>query len=285
MYKSVSEFTKACALSELPEKPTAMNRKAVEFIVSMVLSEMGELLETVCVDEKDRDETMLRLLGTDAHKKIKKPTSLKRKIADQADAMTDAIYYMNDCATKHSMDLDACLKEVHSANMKKVDSTTGKVNRREDGKILKPAGWTGPCLEKVLFPIKDCACQDVDKTIFYNNLEECKPTDLIVIANWCDVVDPDFDSAEPYVDPSKNVEIFTGVFNTYEIGYTIGETSSSATILYDDRIFTYASKSSEFITRVLKQIIEDKTVESAITVKDSMLIVQHKDYSMCFKEV
>lgn len=36
---------------------------------------------------------------------------------------------------------------VQKANMAKVDSVTGKVKRREDGKILKPDGWAAPDAE------------------------------------------------------------------------------------------------------------------------------------------
>lgn len=40
--------------------------------------------------------------------------------------------------------------EVHASNMAKVDKVTGKVIRRDDGKILKPEGWVGPNLSAVL---------------------------------------------------------------------------------------------------------------------------------------
>jgi predicted HAD superfamily Cof-like phosphohydrolase len=40
------------------------------------------------------------------------------------------------------MDLDPLFAIVHQANMGKV--VNGKVIRREDGKILKPAGWRDP---------------------------------------------------------------------------------------------------------------------------------------------
>jgi hypothetical protein len=33
-----------------------------------------------------------------------------------------------------------------STNFAKVDSFTGKVTKREDGKVLKPAGWQAPKL-------------------------------------------------------------------------------------------------------------------------------------------
>lgn len=46
--------------------------------------------------------------------------------------------------------MDAGWLEVHASNMAKVDADTGKVIRRDDGKILKPEGWVGPDLQAVL---------------------------------------------------------------------------------------------------------------------------------------
>ncbi len=41
-------------------------------------------------------------------------------------------------------------KEVMKTNFAKVDKETGKVRKREDGKVLKPVGWTPPNLEPFL---------------------------------------------------------------------------------------------------------------------------------------
>ena len=38
-------------------------------------------------------------------------------------------------------------KEVMSTNFAKVDKETGKVRKREDGKVLKPTGWVPPDLK------------------------------------------------------------------------------------------------------------------------------------------
>ena len=38
-------------------------------------------------------------------------------------------------------------REVMRTNMAKIDPETGKVRKREDGKVLKPLGWTPPDLE------------------------------------------------------------------------------------------------------------------------------------------
>ena len=52
----------------------------------------------------------------------------------------------------HSMGADAegAWKEVMSTNFAKIDKETGKVRKRDDGKVLKPIGWKGPELERFL---------------------------------------------------------------------------------------------------------------------------------------
>ena len=49
----------------------------------------------------------------------------------------------------HSMGADAegAWKEVMSTNFAKIDKDTGKVRKREDGKVLKPIGWVAPDLK------------------------------------------------------------------------------------------------------------------------------------------
>ncbi len=49
----------------------------------------------------------------------------------------------------HSMGADGegGWKEVMRTNFAKIDRDTGKVRKREDGKVLKPVGWTPPDLK------------------------------------------------------------------------------------------------------------------------------------------
>ena len=49
----------------------------------------------------------------------------------------------------HSMGADGegAWKEVMRTNFAKIDKDTGKVRKREDGKVLKPLGWTAPDLK------------------------------------------------------------------------------------------------------------------------------------------
>jgi predicted HAD superfamily Cof-like phosphohydrolase len=46
------------------------------------------------------------------------------------------------------VDAEGAWKEVMSSNFAKIDKQTGRVRKREDGKVLKPAGWTPPELEQ-----------------------------------------------------------------------------------------------------------------------------------------
>ena len=52
----------------------------------------------------------------------------------------------------HSMGADAegAWREVMRSNLSKIDENTGKVNKREDGKVLKPDGWSPPNLQPFL---------------------------------------------------------------------------------------------------------------------------------------
>ena len=47
-------------------------------------------------------------------------------------------------------DIRGAWNEVTTSNLWKIDAKTGKVIRREDGKILKPEGWTPPDLTKFI---------------------------------------------------------------------------------------------------------------------------------------
>jgi len=90
----------------------------------------------------------LRLLEEEFNE-FKKAHAEKDKV-EMADALADMIYIAVGTANVMNIPLDKVWNEVQRSNMAKVDPSTGKVTKREDGKILKPEGWTPPQIQKVL---------------------------------------------------------------------------------------------------------------------------------------
>jgi predicted HAD superfamily Cof-like phosphohydrolase len=65
---------------------------------------------------------------------------------EEFDACLDMIYVIVGHMIQKGWDIQGGWDEVQRSNMAKVDSSTGRVNRRPDGKILKPADWAPPDL-------------------------------------------------------------------------------------------------------------------------------------------
>ena len=63
------------------------------------------------------------------------------------DALLDFIVVTVGAIHSAGMDGEGGWKEVMRTNFAKIDSETGKVRKREDGKVLKPTGWTPPDLK------------------------------------------------------------------------------------------------------------------------------------------
>jgi predicted HAD superfamily Cof-like phosphohydrolase len=63
------------------------------------------------------------------------------------DALLDFIVVTVGAIHSAGFDGEGGWKEVMRTNFDKIDKETGKVRKREDGKVLKPQGWTPPNLE------------------------------------------------------------------------------------------------------------------------------------------
>ena len=66
---------------------------------------------------------------------------------EQLDALLDFIVVTTGAIHSAGFDGEGGWKEVMRTNFAKVDRETGKVRKREDGKVLKPQGWTPPNLK------------------------------------------------------------------------------------------------------------------------------------------
>jgi len=62
------------------------------------------------------------------------------------DALEDILVVTIGAIHSAGADGEGGWKEVMRTNFAKIDKETGKVRKREDGKVLKPVGWTPPDL-------------------------------------------------------------------------------------------------------------------------------------------
>jgi predicted HAD superfamily Cof-like phosphohydrolase len=69
---------------------------------------------------------------------------------EQLDALIDILVVTIGAIHSLGADAEGAWKEVMQTNFNKIDKDTGKVRKREDGKVLKPVGWIPPNLEKFL---------------------------------------------------------------------------------------------------------------------------------------
>jgi len=70
---------------------------------------------------------------------------------EQLDALIDIMVVTIGAIHSIGADGEGAWKEVMNTNFAKIDRVTGKVRKREDGKVLKPVGWTPPQLAGYLY--------------------------------------------------------------------------------------------------------------------------------------
>lgn len=69
---------------------------------------------------------------------------------EQLDACMDMIWVILGYCHMKGWNIKGAWNEVTDTNLSKIDAVTGKVKRREDGKILKPEGWKEPDFSKFI---------------------------------------------------------------------------------------------------------------------------------------
>ena len=64
----------------------------------------------------------------------------------ELDALIDILVVTIGAIHSAGFDAEGAWREVMSTNFNKIDRQTGRVRKRDDGKVLKPTGWTAPNL-------------------------------------------------------------------------------------------------------------------------------------------
>ena len=114
-FNDVNMFQEAC-----DQAPSEANYK---MYLGLIEEEVGELNDAVADDDT----------------------------VEQLDALVDILVVTMGAIRAAGWDGEAAWKEVMNTNFAKVDPTTGKVIKREDGKVLKPEGWLAPQLAQFVY--------------------------------------------------------------------------------------------------------------------------------------
>ena len=116
-FRDQEKFMKACG-----QTVDAFNKEQFALYVNLIEEEFKELKEAI--NNNDTVETL--------------------------DALVDILVVTIGAIHSMGADAEGAWKEVMRTNFDKIDRETGKVRKREDGKVLKPLGWTAPELAPFL---------------------------------------------------------------------------------------------------------------------------------------
>jgi predicted HAD superfamily Cof-like phosphohydrolase len=112
-----------------------------------------EKFMTACDQTVDRGNTdqfnmYLKLIEEEAEELNQGIINKDRE--EMLDALIDILVVTIGAIHSMGADGEGAWKEVMRTNFAKIDPVTGKVRKREDGKVLKPEGWTPPDLKTYL---------------------------------------------------------------------------------------------------------------------------------------
>lgn len=119
VFTDVAVFLKACG-QDYPSKPDPQVSDLAELYKKLIKEEVTEFWEAEAVSDD----------------------------AEQLDACFDMIWVIVGYMHARGWACSAAWDEGARSNLSKIDAKTGKVIRREDGKILKPEGWKPPDFAK-----------------------------------------------------------------------------------------------------------------------------------------
>lgn len=114
LFKDIDTFHTAC-----DQKPSQEN---YAMYTKLIGEELGELMSAIVLEDR----------------------------VEQIDALTDILVVTLGAIRAGGFDGEGAWNEVMKTNFAKIDPETGKVRKREDGKILKPEGWTPPNLSQFI---------------------------------------------------------------------------------------------------------------------------------------
>ena len=131
-----------------PEQENRQMRDLIEDVTAFHNACDVPVLHEPAVPPKDRVDLRVALIKEEARELI--DAMHEGDLLETADGMADLIYVTVGAALEFGIPLDRVWAAVQTANMAKVDLSTGKVRKREDGKVLKPEDWQAPDIAAAL---------------------------------------------------------------------------------------------------------------------------------------
>ena len=101
--------------------------------------------QTVGVENRDQYALYLDLI----REEVQELEDSQHPVSD-LDALIDILVVTIGAIHSIGADAEGDWNEVMRSNLAKIDPESGRVLKREDGKVLKPAGWTPPWLDPYL---------------------------------------------------------------------------------------------------------------------------------------
>lgn len=114
VFEDINKFAEACDQPSSPEN--------YRMYLGLIDEEYDELLDAVVAEDK----------------------------VEQLDALVDILVVTIGAIRAAGWDAESAWKEVMNTNFAKINLDTGKVIKREDGKVLKPEGWKAPELKQFI---------------------------------------------------------------------------------------------------------------------------------------
>ena len=98
------------------------------------------------VDSADTDQFNMYLGLIEEEAEELNQAIINKDRVEILDALVDMLVVTIGAIHSAGFDAEGAWKEVMQTNFAKIDKETGKVRKREDGKVLKPTGWVAPNL-------------------------------------------------------------------------------------------------------------------------------------------
>lgn len=109
-----------------------------------------DTFQRACDQEPSVDNYAMYLdLITEEYSELREAIETNDRV-EQLDALIDILVVTIGAVRAGGFDGEGAWEEVMKTNFAKIDPETGKVRKREDGKVLKPEGWKAPELDQFI---------------------------------------------------------------------------------------------------------------------------------------